>query len=162
MCLPPLAEHDAIWCGISLWSFWVSCPGSFCTPSSFLAGQYKKPKSTGLDVSTVQQQLQRCCVISIIHTLNPEHSTIVATGKKTNLIPAETRTPFEKLTLKWQCCKFWTVRGWVCHGDRSEGWERVKTKTSSLFFSFPHVGFPSNEHSFRKTLSILHVKCVSL
>lgn len=81
----------------------------FAPPALFW--QYKKPKSTGLDVSTVQQQLQHWCVISIIHTLNREHSTIVATGKKTNLIPAETRAPFEKLTLKWQCCKFWTVRG---------------------------------------------------
>jgi len=28
-------QHDVIWCGISLWSVWVSCPG--CIPSQLLA-----------------------------------------------------------------------------------------------------------------------------
>ena len=34
--LPPslYAEHDVLWCGISLWPVWVSCPG--CAPSQLL------------------------------------------------------------------------------------------------------------------------------
>ena len=28
-------EHDVLWCGISLWLVWVSCPGS--APSQLLA-----------------------------------------------------------------------------------------------------------------------------
>jgi len=33
-----IAEHDPVWCGISLWSVGVSCPKFLCNPS-LLAGR---------------------------------------------------------------------------------------------------------------------------
>ncbi|KAF1441678.1 V-type proton ATPase subunit S1, partial [Spheniscus demersus] len=43
------------------------------------------------------QQLKHRCVINIVLTLNPKHSTVPATRKKINSIPVETRTLSNKM-----------------------------------------------------------------
>lgn len=91
---PPsfIVQHDATGCVMSLWPVRVSC--SSCVPSqlpvpsaSSLAGN-EKLKSPWFHVSTAQQQLKPQCVINIILILNPTHSTVPATGKRINSIPA--------------------------------------------------------------------------
>lgn len=54
-----------------------------------LAGQYEKLKRPWLGASAALQQLKYQCVILI---LKPKHSTVPATRKKINSVPAKTRT----------------------------------------------------------------------
>ena len=64
-------------------------PSFLCT--SFLA-EHGKLQSPWLSVSTAQQQLKHQCIINIMLILNPKHSTIPATRKKINSVPAENKT----------------------------------------------------------------------
>jgi len=67
-------------------------PAACASAASPLAGQCEKLRSPWLSVSTAQQHLNHQCVINIILIPNPKQSTISATRKKINSIPAETRT----------------------------------------------------------------------
>ena len=98
---PPsfVAQHDTTH---TLWDIpWASLGHSSCLchlpspgapPATSLAGQHNRLKSPWLSVSPALQQLKHQCVISIILILIPKHSTIPATRKKINTIPAKTWT----------------------------------------------------------------------
>ena len=85
------AQHEQY--EIPLWPVWVSSPDSVLY--LFLVHPWKGSTRSWnvLDgESSAQEQLKYWCVINIILILNPKYSTIPATGKKINFIPAETRT----------------------------------------------------------------------
>ena len=96
--LPPayIAEHDAICYGTSLWTVWVSCPGS--VPSQLLvslpvptAGSTLWKAGTSLTLcSTAQQHLEHWCVSNTVFLLNPRQSTIPNTITKITSVKART------------------------------------------------------------------------
>lgn len=64
-------------------------PASFlCPPSLLTVGAVWKLKSPRLGVSATQQRLNHQCVIRTVIVLNPEHSTVPATGMIIHSIPA--------------------------------------------------------------------------
>ena len=84
-------EHDVPWYGIPLWLVRVGCPGY--APSQLLVHLLAgRAWETEKSLSATQQQLNHERVINSILTLNPKHSTVPATKKKINSIPAKTRT----------------------------------------------------------------------
>ena len=70
------------------WDYLLPAPAA--SPASLVAGQHKEPKSMHW-VCTAQPQLNHRGVIGIILIQNPKHSTIPATGRKINSVPAKTR-----------------------------------------------------------------------
>ena len=83
--------HDVPWYGIPLWLVRVSCPGY--APSQLLVHLLAgRAWETEKSLSATQQQLNHERVINSILTPNPKHSTVPATKKKINSIPAKTRT----------------------------------------------------------------------
>lgn len=83
--------HKVLWYGISLCPVWVSCTG--CAPSQLLVCLHAGSAWEAEKTLTAQQQLKLQLTISIILSLNPKLSTLLATKKKINYILAETRTP---------------------------------------------------------------------
>ena len=63
-------------------------------PASCASGRAWNAKKSLASINITQQQLKHQCVINIILMLNPKHSTIPATKKKINSIPAKTSTPY--------------------------------------------------------------------
>lgn len=94
--LPPASrtEHNALWCGISPWPAGASCPSFFCPPVHLLVRWGEEQKRPWLSVSTTQLQLKHQSVTNFILILNSKHSTLLATSKKNNFIPAQA----------WQLC----------------------------------------------------------
>lgn len=99
-----IAECEAIWYGILLWSVWVSCPG--CVPSQLLAclqppyqqGRVRSRKVLH-SVNTALQKLKCQCNTNIILILKPEYRNIPVIRKKISCSPAKLRT----------ICYLWSV-----------------------------------------------------
>lgn len=70
-------------------------PSSSCTSSSALAREHEVKS---LRICTAQEQLQHWCVMNIIPSLNPKHSSIHDTKKKIKYIPDKTRTIIPNIT----------------------------------------------------------------
>lgn len=88
--------HGTLLYRIYIWPVQVNCSDSatfLCTSS---LTQHEPLKVFGLVLSTAQQQPKLQCVISIILALNPKYSSVPATRKKMNSIPAKTRTKYYK------------------------------------------------------------------
>lgn len=77
--------------GLRQLSLFCPLPASCAHPTFPLAGQNEKQENPWLCVSIALQQRKHGCIINIIFLLNPNHSTIPATTKKINSIPAEIR-----------------------------------------------------------------------
>ena len=69
-----------------------------------LLAEHGKLKSPWPKISATQQQLKHRNVINIILTLNPKHSTVPATKKKVNSVPAETRTISTPYSIPFTLC----------------------------------------------------------
>lgn len=100
-----IAQHEAMGYGTSLWPIplFVSCA---CSVPSQLLGYPQPPcwqESPWLCASTALQQLGHWCFISIILILNTRHSTIPATRKNIDAVPAETEQHFCLFLCKPMC-----------------------------------------------------------
>ena len=89
--------------------FGVSCPG--CAPSQLLVhpAEHGELKKSLTSVSATHQQLKHLHIITTVSSKTPKHSPILATVKKFNSIPAETRT---YLYFEVQCfhiCEFRSI-----------------------------------------------------
>jgi len=89
-----IAEHDAVWCRMSLGqlSWWCSTPCQLLLhpqPACWWGEEHKRP---WLRASTAQQQLKHPCLINAVFHTDPKHSPILATVKKISSIPAKTGT----------------------------------------------------------------------
>lgn len=86
-------EHDMPRRGMSPWPLWISCP-ILAHPQLLeeLHWQIMTLKSPWLWVSNTEQHQRHQCVVKIILILYLKHSIAPASEKKTNSIPAATRT----------------------------------------------------------------------
>lgn len=67
----------------------VSSSSFLCIPSPLAGGAAREEENS---LTSGKQQLKYQCVIHIILILNPKHSSVLATGKKNNSNPTETKT----------------------------------------------------------------------
>lgn len=132
------AEHNIIWCGISLWPIYVGCRGSIS--SQLLAAPLPPPwarwckmlKSPWLSASTTQQQVKHQYVI-LIFILNHKHSTVLTTMKKINPIPASIKTIHFELWTGMLSLSSWLYTSLItwtlCH--KHSAFETKQNKTLS-------------------------------
>lgn len=97
----PLQFYHSAWHHVVWNTLWIIlrqlswfCPHTApcANPASSLAGQCEKQRCSQLYASTVLQQLKHQCGISTVSSTDPKHSTISATMKKMNSIPAKVST----------------------------------------------------------------------
>lgn len=111
-----IVEHGVTWCGISLWSIQLRVvlavfPLFLVSISSLLAGvENENQGKPWCYASTIQQKLKHRCIINTALAKTPKYSTIWATVKKVNSIPARSCTPFflctafSSMLLKYPLC----------------------------------------------------------
>ena len=94
--VPPIYILGMMFYGMEYPFGWFGSAVLALLPPSFLhtclLAEHRKLKNPWLKISATQQQLKHQRVINIILTLNSKHSTVPATKKKINSIPAKTRT----------------------------------------------------------------------
>ena len=89
--------HGITWYGIPLWPLWVSCPGcvlcQLLVPLQFSRWLgIRSWKILDFRLNATEQQLKTSVLSTLFSYLTQKHSTVPATRKTINSIPAETRT----------------------------------------------------------------------
>ena len=81
-----IIPRDATGYGTSLWTVWVSCPGS--VHSQLLVCRAAQEVETSLALwNAAQQQLKHRCVINAVFLLKPKHHTITRHYEDKQLYP---------------------------------------------------------------------------
>lgn len=92
-----IAEHDAMWRGMSLWfvraSFWLCLlPAPCAPPTTSLSGQHEELNSPWLCVSTALQQLKYWCAINTIFIKNQNTASYKPLRQKLTLSSVSAKT----------------------------------------------------------------------
>lgn len=120
----------------SVWNISCTSPGhlSWLCPASSsctsLPAEYGKLKSPWFRIRTTQQQPKHHCAFNAVLILNPKCSTVPATWKKMNSVPAKTRTV--------SCMSHWTVK-----------WEKKLARYMERYCKICFAFLPSREYETR-------------